>query len=261
MQSVARALSVLEALAAGGREIGIAELSKRVGLHASTVHRLLLTLMARGYVRQNADTGRYGLGPHAFRLGQAYLEQMDLRQAARPSLERLSHTTGETATLAVLDRGEALYLDKAESPQNLQIFTRIGRRAPLHCTAVGKVLLAHMAAEESEGILTESGLPAITGNTITSRPILLRELAKVRADGFAVDREECEEGACCLAAPIRDATGKVVAALGLSGPAVRLVTRRQEELVPLLLTESREVSRVLGFRPEEAALQTHEGGL
>lgn len=247
VQSIVRALSLLEALEDSRGEVGIAELSKRVGLHVSTTHRILATLVGRGYARQNPETGRYALGARALHLAESYLGQMDLRQVVRPVLERLSQETGETANLVILDRREALYLDKVESPQSLRIFSRIGHRAPLHCTAVGKVLLAYRSKAQVDALLGRGLLERLTRHTITSVGQARRELEKVRDQGFALDREECEEGACCIAVPIRNAQGDVEAALGISAPTTRLTPRRMEELVPIMLRTGREASAQLGF--------------
>jgi len=247
VQSIERALSLLEALEDSRGEIGIAELSKRVGLHVSTVHRILATLVARGYARQNPETGRYALGAKALHLAESYLGQMDIRRVGRPVLERLSQETGETANLVILDRREALYLDKVESPQSLRIFSRIGRRAPLHSTAVGKVLLAYRSKAQVNSLLGRGALERLTRHTITSVSQVRRELEKVHDQGFALDREECEEGACCIAVPIRNAQGDVEAALGISAPTTRLTPRRMEELVPIMLRTGQVVSAQLGF--------------
>jgi IclR family acetate operon transcriptional repressor len=247
VQSIQRALSLLEALEDSRGEVGIAELSKRVRLHVSTVHRILATLVARGYARQSPETGRYALGAKALHLAESYLGQMDLRRVVRPVLERLSQETGETANLVILDRREALYLDKVESPQSLRIFSRIGRRAPLYCTAVGKVLLAFRPKEEVDALLGRGPFERLARHTITSATQVRRELEKVRDQGFALDREECEEGACCIAVPIRNAQGDVEAALGISAPTTRLTPRRMEELIPTMLRTGREVSAQLGF--------------
>jgi IclR family transcriptional regulator, KDG regulon repressor len=247
VQSIVRALTLMEALGDSRGEIGIADLSKRVGLHISTTHRILGTLIDRGYARQNPDTGRYALGAEALHLADSYLGQVDLRRVARPILERLSHGTGETANLVILDGREALYLDKAESAQTLRIFSRIGHRAPLHCTAVGKVLLAYRSAAEANALLGSGPMEALTKHTITSPSQLRRELDKVRDQGFAMDREECEEETCCIAVPIHNARGAVEAALSVSAPAVRLTPRRMEELIPLMVRTGQEVSVQVGF--------------
>ena len=247
VQSVVRALRLMDALGEGRGEIGIGELSKRVGLHVSTVHRLLATLVQQGYCRQNPETGRYALGAKLFHLAEAYLGQLDLRHVVRPVLEQLCQQTGETANLVILDRQEALYLDKVESPQSLRIFSRIGRRAPLHSTAVGKVLLAYRSEPQVEALLGTGPLERLTKRTMTSMSQLKRELEAVRHQGYALDREECEEGACCIAVPILNARGAAEAALGVSAPVTRLTPRRVEELVPIMLRTGQELSARLGF--------------
>jgi IclR family transcriptional regulator, KDG regulon repressor len=247
VQSIERALKLLDTLADGQGEIGIVELSRRVALHTSTVHRLLATLAGQGYVRQSPDTSRYALGPKAIHLAEAYLGQLDLRRVAHPFLERLTQETGETANLVIQDGRAALYLDKVESPRSLRIFSHIGRRAPLHCTAVGKVLLANAPPAQVDGLLGEGPLERLTRRTITSVAQLRRELAAVRLQGYALDREECEEGGHCIAVPVRNAIGQTVAAVGISSPSVRMPVRRVQELVPAVLRTGREISERLGF--------------
>ncbi len=249
VQSVVRALRLVDALGARRGEVGIGELSGQVGLHVSTVHRLLATLVQQGYCRQNPETGRYALGAKVSRLAESYLGQTDLRQVARPFLERLCRETGETANVVALDGREALYLDKAESPQNLRIFSRIGHRAPLYCTAVGKVLLAHRPWPEGKALIGRGPLKALTRHTNTSLDALRRELERVRTEGFAVDLEECEEGACCLAVPVLNAQDCIEAALSVSGPSVRMTPKRLRALVPLMRSLGGELSARLGFGP------------
>lgn len=250
VQSVVRALTLLDALGDSRGEVGVADLSKQVGFHVSTTHRLLATLIAQGYARQSPETGRYALGAKAFHLAESYLGQLDLRRAVRPTLERLSHETGETANLVILEGREALYLDKVESPQSLRIFSRIGRRAPLHCTAAGKVLLASHSRQKVDALLGQGPLEALTRSTIISRSQLRGELEKISEQGFAIDIEECEAGASCIAVPVRNAQGETVAALGISGPSVRMDTQRIQELVPLVVREARYASDQLGFRDQ-----------
>ena len=252
VQSVARALTLLDALGDRPSEVGIAELSKQVGFHVSTAHRLLSTLIAQGYARQNPETGRYGLGAKAFHLAESYLGQMDLRRVVRPVLERLSRETGETANLVILDGREGLYLDKVESPQSLRFFSRIGRRAPLHCTAAGKVLLAGRAWPEAQRMLGRESLERFTPKTILSLEVLRRELEGVRTEGIALDREECEDGATCIAAPVRNARGETVAAMSISAPTLRMHPARIRELTPVVVRMGREASGRLGCAVESA---------
>lgn len=247
VQTVERALDIMEALADVKGEIGIVELSRLVGLHASTVHRLLSSLMKRGYVNQNDQTGRYYLGSRILSLCRAFNEQTNIRAQARPFLQRLMEKSGETANLIVLDRDEAVYIDQAQSPHLIRMFAEIGRRVPLHSTGCGKVLLAYQKPEERARIMREKGLPANTPHTITSPDELEEELAKVRAQGYAIDNEEQEIGVRCVAAPVRDYTGQVVAAISLSGPTTRLSLERIEALAPLVVAACAELSASLGY--------------
>jgi IclR family transcriptional regulator, KDG regulon repressor len=247
VQSLQRALSLLEALAETRGEIGIAELSRRVGLHVSTTHRLLATLIPPGYARQNPDTGRYALGPKVLHLAECFQGQVDLRRLARPVLEQLCRDTSETANLVILDGRGVLYLDKVESPPSLRIFSRIGRRASLYCTVAGKILLAFRPRTERQALLGRGTLERLTSHTITAAGLLQRELDKVQEQGFALDREECEEGATCIAAPVLDAGGAVEAALSISAPTVRFTHRRIEELIPSLVRLGQALSAQLGY--------------
>lgn len=247
VQAVVRALTLLDALGKSRREVGVAELSKQVEIHVSTAHRLLATLIVQGYARQNPETGRYALGAKAFHLAESYLGQLDLRHVVRPILERLSRETGETANLVILDGREVLYLDKVESPQSLRIFSRIGRRAPLHCTAAGKVLLAACAWSEAQRLLGPDPLERFTPRTILRLEALRRELDMTRAEGVSLDREECEEGATCIATPVRSTQGDTVAALSISGPTLRMHPERVRQLTPVVLRMGREASEQLGY--------------
>jgi DNA-binding IclR family transcriptional regulator len=249
VQSLVRAFALLEAMSAAPSEVGIAELAKQVALHVSTVHRLLATLVRLGYVRQSPQTGRYGLGAKTFHLAHAYLGHLDLRRAVRPVLLELSQATGETANLVILDEGEALYLDKVESPRSLQIFSRIGRRAPLHCTAAGKVLLA-FREREAKAVLTRERFEPLTRRTITSREQLLRELEKVREQGFGLDLEECEAGARCIAAPVHGPIEEAVAAISVSGPVVRMPMKRVQAVTADVVAAARRVSEQIGWQAE-----------
>jgi len=256
VQSLVRALTLLEALGDSRGEIGIAELAKRVGLHVSTVHRLLATLLAHGYARQDADSARYALGGKAFHLAESYLRQLDLRQVARPVLQELSQGTGETANLVTLEGQEALYLDKAESSRSLQIFSRIGRRAPLHGTAAGKILLAFRESQ-AEALLARGPLERLTKRTITAADAFRRELLKVRQQGFALDLEECEPGGRCIAAPVHGALGQAMAAVSVSGPSVRMPMRRVQVLVPVVIAAAGRISEELGWSAERSERQLH----
>lgn len=249
VQSLDRALDILEALAAAGESVGVVELSERVSLHSSTVHRLLATLVSRGYARQDRQAGRYALGLRALQLGRVVSERFDLRTEAQPYLRQLVEQSGETANLIVMDRGEAVYVAQAPSPRLVRMFAEIGRRVPLHSTAGGKAILAFLSPAEREAVLQQKGLVARTPHTITSAEELERVLTEVRRSGYAVDDEEQEEGVRCVAAPVRGHRGGILGAISLSGPTSRLTKERLRELGELVRATSLELSLKLGFEP------------
>ena len=247
VQSVERSLDILEALAASGQGIGIVELSSRVSLHVSTVHRLLATLVSRGYARQHAHSGQYALGFRLLSFSQAVREQSDLRTEARNYLMRLTEQSGETSNLVVLHQSQAMYVDQVQSPRLARIFAEIGRCVPLHSTGGGKAILACFGDEDRAEFMAGHKLESLTPHTITTRDALDQALAQVRLQGYAVDDEEQEEGVRCVAAPVRDHTGQVVAALSVSGPTSRMARERIAELAAMVVDSCVELSRELGY--------------
>lgn len=226
VQSVERALDVLEALAEHGGEAALSEIAARTGLPYGTIHRLLQTLLARGYVRQESDR-RYALGAGLVRLG-GVAEGM-VGTWARPYLAKMVELSGETANLAVLEGDFIVYVAQVPSPRRLRMFAEVGRRVLPHSTAVGKVLLAGRAAGEAVTLLERTGMPRRTPNTITETRAMLAELALVRDRGYALDLGEEELGVHCLAVPVHDGD-RVVAAMSVSGPAERIDAVDREEL-------------------------------
>jgi len=253
--AVARALGILENVDGGVRGTGITELSRRLGLGKSTVHRLCATLEHHGYLVRDPGTGRYRLSLRVFQIGSHALEALDLPARAMPALEALGAATEETVHLAVLDGAEVIFIGKVESPRPLRLYSQVGRRCPAHCTAVGKVLLAHAGAEQ-RALLAARPLKRYTPKTITSPAGLERELDDVRRRGHAADEEEFEEGIRCVAAPVRDYRGRVVAALSVSAPAGRLPRARTASLVEQVLDTARRVSEELGHRAAPAGRDT-----
>ncbi len=261
VQSVERTLDLLEALAEAG-ESGIAQLSVRVGLHASTVHRLLSTLIARGYARQNPQSGRYLLGLKALDVARAVRDHLDLRMEAAPVLHDLMRESGETANLSVLDDHHIVYLDQVTSPGwMLRMFVQVGARAPLHSTAVGKVFMACLPEPELQRLLSSYTLLPFAGRTIVDKGVLLAELEEVRQQGYATDYGEQEEGVSCIGAPVRDYSGRVVAAISISGPWIRITPERVPSLVPLVLQACARLSAALGYRTEDSGLRTESAAL
>ncbi|MFI7109034.1 IclR family transcriptional regulator [Nonomuraea sp. NPDC050227] len=226
MQSVERALDVLEALAEHGGEAGLSEIAARTGLPYGTIHRLLQTLLARGYVRQESDR-RYALGGGLVRLG-GIAESM-VGGWAQPYLTRMVELSGETANLAVLEGDFVVYVAQVPSPRRLRMFAEVGRRVLPHSTAVGKALLAGRAAAEAMAVFERTGMPRRTPNTITDAAGMLAELGRVKERGYATDLGEEELGVHCLAVPVRDGE-RVVAAMSVSGPAERIDALDRDEL-------------------------------
>jgi IclR family acetate operon transcriptional repressor len=209
-------------------------------------------------VEQETETGQYRIGVRAFRVGSSFLEEIGLGRRLRPMLADLAARTGETANLVVRDSLEAVYIDHVIGTKVSKLFTEIGQRVPLHCTAVGKVLLAYAPPAEREDLVARLELRRLTPNTITSRGALRRELAAVRSAGCAVDREEHELGVACVAAPVWDASGDLAAAVGVSGPSGRVLTA-VAALSKRVRVCAAEASRALGGEALRTAPQASSG--
>jgi IclR family acetate operon transcriptional repressor len=251
-RSVERALTILHLFILGEAEISLSEISQRVGLHQSTVFRLLATLSSAGFTEQDPHTGRYRLGPAALALGQAYLRHSDLRQIAEAPLARLRDQSSETVHLATLQGTQVIYLEKLPGLHPIGLMSsRVGDRSPAHCTGLGKALLAYVPEAELRQAYA-GGLKEFTPHTITRLPPLLAELERVRREGFAVDDEEHEQGVVCVAAPVFD-TDRVVAAISASGPADRIRKEMRERgLTQAVLAAAAEISARLGRVPTPA---------
>ena len=246
VQSVDRTLDVLESLASRRGATGISELAQLVGLHVSTVHRLLATLVDRGYVRQDPESSRYHLASRIFALASAADLHLDLRLVARPYLERLMRASGETANLVTATENEVVYLDQVASLHLVKMFTAPGLRAPLYCSGTGKLMLALRGDVFAQPVLA-GPMRRYTSNTIVNRSVLERELATISRNGYAVDNEEMEEGVRCLAVPIFDRRRFCIGAMSVSGPTTRLTADRVEKLITPARAIARDLSRQLGY--------------
>lgn len=244
VQSVERALQLLETLATTREGLGVSDLGQATGLAPATIHRLLATLVANGYARQDPATRRYSLGSALIRLGST--AGGFIGAWLRPYLAELVEISGETANLAVLEDGYVTYVAQAPSRHRVRMFTEVGNRLSPHSNAVGKVLLAYRPREAVERILERRGLPPRTARTITDQPTFLAELDRVVEQGYAVDTGEEEEGVRCLAVPVRGPMGEV-AALSVSGPAERLDQPRRERILPHMLRLADQVSAALAW--------------
>ncbi|WP_396909715.1 IclR family transcriptional regulator [Mycolicibacterium sp.] len=252
IQAIERAVAILNAFTAEDHELGVTELAERLGLHKSTVHRFMVNLDAAGMVERNPRTGRYRLGMRIFELGGLVKQRMNLWDEALPFLESLVRDTGETGHLAVLDGGEAIYIERVEARRALRVPSAIGRGYPAHATNLGKVLLADLEGGRLAEIIQDRGLSAYTPHTIVDPAALELELAQIRERGFAIDNEEYDEGLRCIGAPVRDHSGSVVAALGIGGPVTRVTPARVEELSTLVMAAAAGLSRRLGAHQSEA---------
>jgi IclR family acetate operon transcriptional repressor len=244
--TVAKAFSIVEALAPEtDRGLTLADLSQRVSLPKSTVHRYLATLQELG-LAQRSDSDRFLLGTKVIELAGTYLAGSDLRNECQAALEGLSAQTNETVHLAVRSEAEVVYISKVESRHAVRMYSYIGARLPMYCTALGKAMLAFGPEDWLRQTLSQ-GLEARTSHTLVSASALESELAAIRARGFSVDNEENEVGVRCVGAPIFDFTQSVIAAISLSGPTDRIDSPRSAELGPVVHESARHISQRLGY--------------
>lgn len=252
LSSVANSIRLLTSFSGDEDELGITTLATRLRLAKSTVHRLAATLAGAGFLEQNAETGRYRLGVALFELGALVRRRMDVANEARPKLRELLEKTGETVQLGIVDHYSVLYVYEMESPRAIRMAAAVGGRAPLHCTAVGKVLLAFQPAEYVKQLI-DRGLSAYTPKTLTRREAVLAMLEEVRLRDHAVDDEESEGGLRAIAAPVRNHNGVVIAALGLAAPVQRMSKKVLQSCVPSVIDTANAVSARLGYA------RTHRG--
>jgi DNA-binding IclR family transcriptional regulator len=243
VRSVDRAAALLLALGECPAEAGVSELARRLGLHKSTASRLLATLERRGLVEQDEGSGKYRLGLVVIRLAERAERTLDLRTIALPELERLARVTRETVTLGIVAADACLTVAQVDGPNMVACPDWTGRTTPLHCVASGKVLLAAMAERDVLRI-ARPGLPARTERTITGLEALLEELARIRRRGFATAFSEWIEGTNGVAVPVADARGRVIASIGVWGPAFRVTAGRVGEIV----TSTREAAAAVTVR-------------
>lgn len=249
--TLAKGLSVVDWLARQQRPCGVSEVARALGLARSNAHRTLQTLVACGWAVQGEDSA-YRLSLRLFELGMQVEASVDLTARLHPVLARLAEATGETIHLAVLDGAEIVYLDKFDSPLPVAAYSRIGGRAPAHCVASGKALLAALGLDEAALRARLGALEGHTPNTITGLAALAEELRQTRERGVAENREEWRLGVCGLGAPVFDARGAPVAAVGMSVPSIRFTRAQAREWSARMLDCAHEASLALGFRSPAA---------
>ncbi len=249
VQVLDRAVDILQMLAECERDIGPAEIAEQLGLHKSTIHRLLTVLARHSLVTKTAENGTYRLGLRLFDWGNRAVGRLDMRRLAQPVLQRLTLQTGESSHVCVLDKDEMVSVAFAESPRTVRTPMTLGRRTPLHCTSVGKAMLAFLPDGLAEGLLDGRPVRAYTRHTLTSRAAIIAHLAGVRQKGYAVDDEEIEEGLRCVAAPVRNYSGNVIASMSVAGPAFRIPKDRIPALARSVTAAAHALSMELGYRP------------
>ncbi|MFH5182653.1 IclR family transcriptional regulator [Paenibacillus sp. TAB 01] len=251
IQSLDRALQIVDLFDETTKELKITEISARMDLHKSTVHSLLKTLQLHGYIDQDEESGKYRLGMKLLEKGQLLLQGMDIRALARKHLVSLSALTGQSTHLVILDGREGVYIDKVEGDKAAIRYSRIGRRVPLHSSAVGKVLAAFQVKDEQAKLLSNYSYTVHTASTISDEEAFLRALEQARIEGLAYDNEENEPGVRCGAAPIYDHTGAVIAAMSLSTLKTAVDDASFAEYMKLLKQEASAISQLLGYRGSE----------
>lgn len=251
IQSVERALKILDLFDEHTTELKITEISEKMGLHKSTVHSLLKTLQEYSYIYQNPEDGKYGLGLKLAERGNFVISNMDIRKAARKYLLDLSSKTGQTVHLGILDGREGVYIDKVEGEQSIIRYSRIGRRLPLHSTAIGKVLLAYQNPKDIDRLLQDYPYYFQTTSTITNEAVLRKEIGKIQQQGYAVDNQENEQGVRCTAVPILNGKGKVLAAISISTLISRVSDQQLAIFIDLLKSACQELSEQMKYGYEE----------
>ncbi|MGB7190251.1 MAG: IclR family transcriptional regulator [Acidobacteriaceae bacterium] len=247
VQVLDRAINILEFVARqGGGEAGLPELSAAMKLHKTTTHRIAHVLESRGLLRRAPDSNRYRLGLHLYDLGCHALDNVNIRDEARPIMTRVAFEVGETVHLAVLDRAEVLYIERIEAQRSLTMGSKLGARNPVYCTALGKAILAFSPEAEIDQALAGCRMQARTKNTITSVLSFRRELERIRDRGYSIDDEEIEDGIRCISAPVLNPADRAVAAISISGPSSRVTPDRFQIIGKTVMKAAEELSTHIG---------------
>jgi IclR family transcriptional regulator, KDG regulon repressor len=255
VQSLARAFSILEEIARNRDGIGLAELSKRVILHNSTTFHLVKTLASLGYVRQMKDSKRYRIGRPLFALAASALDEVEMVSLATPILEDLSRETGESAHFSVRLGDAVVVLARTGGQGAFQLNDRAGVVRPAHCTALGKIMLAALAPDQLEGFLTRAEFKAFTPKSIVAAELLRREIAEVHRAGMAIDDGEFDAELRCVALPVRDFSGQVTGAIGISGPVWRLPIEALQKRVRVVRAAADRLSAEFGYAGDVQAAE------
>lgn len=247
VQTLDRALDILEILAVQKNGLGVTEIGNLSGLHKSTAHRLIKALCERGYVEKASESGTYKLGMKIIEISSIHLNSIELKTEATPFLRQLASETGQPVHLATFIDGEVIYIEKIDTLNTIRMYSQIGKRVPIYCSAVGKALLSGMSENEALICIGDIIFSKLTPNTIIDKSVLIKEIESTRQKGWAVDNEEHEEGIRCIAAPIYDYRGKVIAAVSASGLKHIISPELDKEISQYVIKAAGEISKRMGY--------------
>lgn len=248
IKSLQRAINILDLFDEQTAALGITEIAETLGLHKSTAAGLVYTLEHNGYLGQDPETRKYGLGFKLVERASTLLDQIDVRTAALPYLQELRDWSGESVNLAVRDGMQIVYIERLTTTQSLGMRAKVGYRAPIQCTALGKAILSGMPRDKAQELIAQHGLPAVTARSITDLSRFLHEIERTREQGFAVDNEENEVGVRCVAAPIFDHSDRPAAAVSVSSPVLRLPLSEVPRYGQKVVDAANAISARLGYR-------------
>jgi DNA-binding IclR family transcriptional regulator len=248
-QSIEKTFNIIEIMAEGGEPLRLQDIALKVDMPASTVLRLVNTLVSCGYAYQDSNTLKYSLSLKFMQIGGLVSSQTRIRDIAHPYLLEISKKSKESVCLAIEHDMEVLYLDVIDGPGGmLRITQRIGKIAPLHSTAVGKILMLNYDAKQLNQLIAIKGLTALTPNTITDKESLIKEINKIEMQGYAIDDEECELGARCISAGIKDYSGKYIAGISVSGPTTRMSMEYINTIKNIVIDSAKIISKQLAYK-------------
>jgi IclR family transcriptional regulator, KDG regulon repressor len=246
-QLIDRLLDIVELLTLEKDGLGVTDIANRTSLHKSTVHRIVSALAERGYIEKVPERSVYKVGLKFVEISSVYLNSVELKTEATPYLRELTSKLGQPTHLAILDGTDAVYIEKVDVLNNIRLYSQIGRRIPVYCSALGKCLLSGLHEGEIDEIVQKSSFIKFTAKTLT-REELLRQVRAVTTDGYAVDDEEHDEGIRCIAVPVRDYRGKVIASVSVAGPASVFLQKNDNETAKMVKETALVISKRMGYK-------------
>ena len=247
VQTIDRTLDIIELLATAKEGLGVTEIGNNIGLHKSTVYRLLTALLNRGYIEKDPKTYTYKIGLKFIEISGLFLKKLELKTEALPFMRKLAEIIGQPVHLAILEGTEVVYIEKVELVNSIRMYSQIGRRVPVHCSAIGKILLTGLNPEALREVLENIKFEKFTPNTIITKKELQREIESVKEKGWAVDNEEHEPNIRCIAAPIIDYTGKIIAAVSVSGESRIINLESDLKIAGHVIETAANISKRMGY--------------